>query len=88
MNRRNFLKGFLATAAVVTLAPLAPIVELPVQNATFEALIATTLKNYRRVIADNITMKSCVWMKFKELGWIGGGQDIVEPIVYLNNLNG
>jgi hypothetical protein len=88
MNRRNFLKGFLATAAVVTLAPLAPIVELPVQNATFEALVATTLKNYREVLAANITSQTCVWIKLKELGWVGGGQDIVEPIVYLNNLNG
>lgn len=83
MNRRNFLKGFLATATIVALAPLAPIVELPVRNATFEDLAAITLKNYRKAIADHITMKQPIWYKMKELGWIAPeGTAIVEPIIY------
>lgn len=66
MNRRGFLKGFLATAAVVALAPLAPIVEVPVSSVTFESLVATTLKNYRQVIADSITNQSVVWKALKQ----------------------
>lgn len=57
MNRRNFLKGLLASTAVVALAPLAPVVEVPVSNATFvsfDRIALTTLNKYRPIFADNL----------------------------------
>jgi hypothetical protein len=85
MNRRNFLKGFIITATVVTLAPLAPIVELPVSTATFESLVATTLQNYRKALADNITKGNAVWFYLKRRKMITElteSYPIVEPIYY------
>ena len=89
MNRRNFLKGFLASATVVALAPLAPVIELPVEKATFESIVAVTLKAYRQKLADNITMKQ----KMPEVmlnmlyakGCIDGGKSLVEPM-FLNSV--
>lgn len=55
-SRRNFLKGFLATATVVALAPLPPVVELSTQSAIyrapFEEIVRITLQKYRPVFAD------------------------------------
>lgn len=58
MNRRNFLKGLLSTGAVAALAPLAPVVELPVAEATFlslEEAMQICLKNFRNLIVANLT---------------------------------
>lgn len=86
MNRRNFLKGFLATATVVALAPLAPVVELPTAEATyltFDEVLKTTLDNYRQVMIDHITKPSPIFLKMKEIGWIKEeGMNIVEPVIY------
>ena len=56
MNRRNFLKGFLASGAVVALAPLVPVV-LPTAEATYinlDEMLQNILVSYRRQIAENI----------------------------------
>ena len=82
MNRRNFLKGFLASGAVIALAPLMPIVEAPISTATFvtfDSLVATTLANYRSVIVER---PSPVFEALKKNGWIAQGQPIVEPFIF------
>lgn len=85
MHRRNFLKGFLATATIVALAPLSPIVELPVKNATFEELVAVTLKSYRKILADNICNAQVKWEMFyaRDCINIHKGSVITESISYL-----
>lgn len=82
MNRRNFLKGFLASGAVIALAPLMPIVEAPISTATFDSIIATTLANYRPIIAAMITRPSPIFEALKKNGWIAQGQPIVEPFIF------
>jgi hypothetical protein len=57
MNRRNFLKGFISATAAIALAPLSPMVELPVDDATFESIVAITLKAYRNILADSFFLK-------------------------------
>lgn len=81
VNRRDFLKGFLAATAVTALAPLPQLAELPTKQATFEDMVALTLKNYRQMLTDNITSKSVIFTKFQELGWIPPeGMKLIEPI--------
>lgn len=56
MNRRNFLKGFLATGAVAALAPLVP-VALPTAEATYinlDEMLQQVLTNYRSHLAGMI----------------------------------
>lgn len=58
MDRRNFLKGFLASATVVALAPLAPAIELSLADAeflTFEEIAQEVLKHFRGQLIANIT---------------------------------
>ena len=83
MNRRNFLKGFLLTAAVVALAPNT-LVEIPVTEATkfvsFEEIAQITLNRYRRVIADSVVSKGhAVFYRWQP---VVGGIDLVEPLIY------
>lgn len=57
-------------------------------NPNFDALVATTLKNYRRNLADNITAHQVVWFQMKEKGFIreeDGGTSIVEPLLVGRN---
>jgi hypothetical protein len=61
MNRRNFLKRFIAATTVATLAPVS-LVEVPVTETTkfvsFEERVRITLAKYRPIFADSITAKS------------------------------
>lgn len=57
-------------------------------NPNFDALVATTLKNYRRLLADNITAHQVLWFMLKEKGFIkeeDGGTSIVEPLMVGRN---
>lgn len=57
-------------------------------NPNFSAIIATTLKNYRKNLADNVTGHHALWMKLKEGGFIreeDGGTTIVEPLMVGRN---
>lgn len=57
-------------------------------NPNFTALIATTLKNYRRTLADNITGKQALFYQMKKLGFViedDGGTTIVEPLLVGEN---
>jgi hypothetical protein len=53
-------------------------------NTSFDALVTTTLKNYRKVLADNITGHQALWAQMKAKGFIRedeGGTSIVEPLL-------
>lgn len=84
MNRRNFLKGFLAATTVAALAPTT-LVELPVTEATkfvsFEEIARITLDKYRPVFANAILSSPNVFFRFKNSNSVGGGIAIVEPII-------
>lgn len=57
-------------------------------NPNFDTLVATTLKNYRPNLADNITNHQVVWLQLKERGFIRedeGGTSIVEPLLIERN---
>lgn len=57
-------------------------------NPNFDTLVATTLKNYRANLADNITAHQVVWFQLKERGFIRedeGGTSIVEPLLVGRN---
>lgn len=57
-------------------------------NASFDALVSTTLKNYRPQLADNITGHNVLWYELKEGGFIReeeGGTSIVEPLLIGRN---
>ena len=57
-------------------------------NPNFTSIVATTIKNYRRSMADNITNHQVVWYQLKERGFIqeeDGGTSIVEPLMYGTN---
>lgn len=57
-------------------------------NPNFDALVSTTLKNYRRLLADNITAHQVLWFMMKEKGFIreeDGGTSIVEPLLVGRN---
>lgn len=57
-------------------------------NTNFSTLVATTLKNYRPKLADNITNHQVlVWM-LKQLGFVeekDGGETLVEPLLHGEN---
>ena len=72
MNRRGFLKGLLATGVVTLVNPTLPTVPiLKTKAINFDSLVAITLKNYRDVLAKNITDQQCLWIKLKEKGLVG-----------------
>ncbi len=51
-------------------------------------LLATTLKNYRKTLTDNIHRSNAVWLLMKENGSMrteDGGERIVEPLMYGKN---
>ena len=57
-------------------------------NPNFDTLVATTLKNYRANLADNITAHQVVWYQLKERGFVRedeGGTSIVEPLLIGRN---
>lgn len=57
-------------------------------NPNFTSLIATTLKNYRRKLADNITGKQALFFQMKKMGFVvedDGGTSIVEPLLVAEN---
>lgn len=57
-------------------------------NPNFTSIVATTIKNYRRSMADNITNHQVLWYQLKERGFIqeeDGGTSIVEPLMYGTN---
>lgn len=62
MTRRDLLKGIFATAAYTAVSQVLPSIDgvrYPAKSTlTLETLISTTLKNYRKILADNITTKS------------------------------
>ena len=85
MNRRNFLKGFVAATTVAALAPTT-LVELPVTEATkfvsFEEIARITLEKYRPILANAILSSrynplNNPFARFK----VDGGTEIVEPIL-------
>ncbi len=73
MNRRDFIKGLFATATYTVVAPHLPQHTSGVRlqaASSFQDLIETTLMQYRKVLADNITQKSVIWTLFVEKGYI------------------
>src|SRR4030095_9832316 len=57
-------------------------------NPNFDTLVATTLKNYRANLADNITAHQVLWYQLKERGFVRedeGGTSIVEPLLVGRN---
>lgn len=53
-------------------------------NSSFSELVTTTLKNYRRQLADNITGQQALFFMLKELGFVEereGGETLVEPLL-------
>ena len=88
MNRRNFLKGFLAATTVAALAPTT-LVEVPVTETTrfvsFEEIARITLRSYRNLLASSITDRDVIWKNIiqsrKADGSLRCGTDIVEPIL-------
>lgn len=55
MDRRNFLKGFIASTTVAALAPVS-LLEVPILESTkwvdFEQIATITLNKYRPILAD------------------------------------
>lgn len=83
MNRRNFLKGLLATATIAVIpSPLT----LPgygvAQAATFDELIAKSLKSCQKLMLDNITRPSPLYLMLKDKGLLqpASGKEIWERI--------
>jgi hypothetical protein len=57
-------------------------------NPNFDTLVATTLKNYRANLADNITEQQVVWLELKKRGFVeerDGGTSLVEPLLIGRN---
>lgn len=57
-------------------------------NSNFPVLVATTIKNYRPTLADNITGHNALLWELKEKGFVredDGGTSIVEPLMYGRN---
>lgn len=57
-------------------------------NSSFDAIVSTTLKNYRPTLTDNITGHNALWYQLKERGFIredAGGTSIVEPLLIGRN---
>lgn len=57
-------------------------------NPNFDTLVATTLKNYRAQLADNVTAHQVLWYQLKERGFVRedeGGTSIVEPLLVERN---
>jgi hypothetical protein len=57
-------------------------------NSSFDELVATTLKNYRRQLADNITGNQVLFFMLKERGFMetrDGGETLVEPLLHGEN---
>ena len=57
-------------------------------NPSFDQIVATTLKNYRRTLADNITGQQALIYLLKERGYFeerDGGETIVEPLLLGEN---
>ena len=57
-------------------------------NPNFPSIVATTLKNYRAKLADNITAHQALWYQLKQRGFIRedeGGTSIVEPLLVGRN---
>lgn len=57
-------------------------------NPNFSALVATTLKNYRKNLADAVTGHHALFLKLKSGGFIredDGGTTIVEPLLVARN---
>lgn len=53
-------------------------------NPSFDALVSTTLKNYRKTLSDNITGHQALWFQMKSKGFVRedeGGTSIVEPLL-------
>ena len=54
-------------------------------NANFSALVATTLKNYRRRLHDNVTENQILLSQLRRRGYVeerDGGTTIVEPLLH------
>lgn len=57
-------------------------------NPNFSSIVATTLKNYRPRLSDNITAHQVLWYQLKERGFVEedeGGTSIVEPLLVGRN---
>ena len=57
---------------------------MPPANPSFDALVSTTLKNYRKTLSDNITNQQALWYQMKQKGFVRedeGGTSIVEPLL-------
>jgi len=57
-------------------------------NASFDQIVATTLKNYRPTLADNITGQQALIYLLKERGYFeerDGGETLVEPLLLGEN---
>lgn len=57
-------------------------------NPNFDIILSTTLKNYRNVLADNLTGHQALLAQLRELGFIRedeGGTSIVEQLLYGKN---
>lgn len=88
MNRRNFLKGFLAATVVTTLAPLPALIETPIAEAkfvSFEEIARVTLEKYRPILADSFVKGSKIrWEMLYAQKCIDGGKSFND--IFLNSV--
>lgn len=57
-------------------------------NPNFDQLVSTTLKNYRKIMADNISLQIALLAQLHKLGFVreeAGGTSIVEPLMIAEN---
>lgn len=80
MNRRGFLRGLLATAVIAVVpSPLS----LPGAGVAKVLTFDEHMAAFSRILIDNITRPSPLWLMLKDRGLIGepvSGEDIWEPI--------
>jgi hypothetical protein len=61
---------------------------MPIPSSTYTELVTTTLDNYRKTLADNITTHNPLLEKIKRKGNaepVGGGVSILENLMYAEN---
>jgi hypothetical protein len=64
---------------------------MPVGNANFDSLLATTVDNYRKTLTDNIFRSRVLlwWLTEKNrVRMLSGGVKIVEPLIYAEGQSG
>ena len=61
MNRRDFIKGVIATGAFSAICPENLLQKTAPKAISFDGIIATTLKAYEPVLRDNMFKQQIIW---------------------------